>query len=238
MNSVLVRYAFPDEVSEERLQSQMEVLSSEELDRYHRFKYARHRHQYLAAHLLLRYTLGETIDIDPSILQFGRHPLGKPFLSAGMTSEPIDFSLTHTEGIVACAVSQHRIGIDAEWTDRRYSENLVHNVLSPLERADVQSCLSEDRLRRFLEYWTLKESILKATGKGLTVSPSSLQFMIADRENISMKWIDERPIDPLFQCDWRFLLHTEFPKHLLAVAVASGTSELVSSVFEKASLNG
>ena len=90
--------------------------------------------------------------------------LGKPYLKGENMPH---ISLSHTKGIVCCAVSRKNVGIDAEYP-RRVRGSAAERVCTPAELWDIQS--SPNPAARFLAYWTLKESISKCRGTGLSES--------------------------------------------------------------------
>src|SRR5262249_44384945 len=70
---------------------------------------------YAAAHALLRRVLSHDRATSPHAWRFDRTPSGKPFLiEPGAPS----FSLSHTQGLVACALAADAVGVDVEATDR------------------------------------------------------------------------------------------------------------------------
>ena len=71
-------------------------------------------------------------------------------------------SLSHTRGFVCCAVSQAPVGVDCE-RYRRVTEGAMRRVCTPAELADIAA--AADPTARFLQYWTLKESISKKRGR-------------------------------------------------------------------------
>ena len=78
-------------------------------------------------------------------------------------SKKLYFSLTHSHGLVAVAVSSKSVGIDIEtWTEfenKKYSlENMVKRFLSENELAIYSDAANK---RRFLELWTKKEAAFK-----------------------------------------------------------------------------
>ncbi len=77
-----------------------------------------------------------------------RTPNGKPYLEQG----ECEFSLTHTEGLIAVAVGGQRVGLDAECRKPRKIEAL-RSRLTAAER-------EED----FFELWTAKEAYVKYVG--------------------------------------------------------------------------
>lgn len=115
-----------------------------------------------AAHALLREALARDFGIRPFVLQKGVY--GKPYLA--LENAP-QISLSHTDGLVCCAVSDQTIGVDCE---RIHTVQLrvAKRVCTP---AELQRILSaEDPCACFLQYWTLKESISKKLGVGMTQS--------------------------------------------------------------------
>ena len=82
-------------------------------------------------------------------------------------ADGFEFSITHTDGMVAVAVSNAPVGIDAErvtafhekWADKNMSDALTAKILTSDERAPETT----DEL---LLLWTKKESAYKRLGKG------------------------------------------------------------------------
>jgi 4'-phosphopantetheinyl transferase len=92
---------------------------------------------------------------------------GKPFFR----ELPIDFSLSHSRGMVAAVAVQkvnHRaIGIDLE-VDPRHSIESFARVCTQEEWSEIQSMESPvARKSAFLRRWCAKEAYVKALGKGL-----------------------------------------------------------------------
>lgn len=89
--------------------------------------------------------------------------LHKDTNGAPLPSEGVFWSLSHKEGCVAGVVSNRPVGIDLELL-RGFSSALYARLAAPQEWALAAGC--DDRL--FLRYWTAKEAVLKAVGKGLS----------------------------------------------------------------------
>jgi 4'-phosphopantetheinyl transferase len=85
---------------------------------------------------------------------------GKPF----MLDSNFNFNISHSGNTVVCVFSKQQIGIDIEEiNDIDYS--LFENVFSSREFAEINS----QGLDKFYEFWTKKESVIKAIGKGMTI---------------------------------------------------------------------
>lgn len=79
----------------------------------------------------------------------------------------IDFNISHSGGCVVCAVSPAcRLGIDVE-RKRPVALEGFNSFLHEQEWNDIQS--SPDELASFYRYWTRKEAVVKANGKGLDI---------------------------------------------------------------------
>src|SRR5262245_2690814 len=90
------------------------LLSSAEREHKERFVLDRHRRRYVLAHGLLRVALSSVArEIDPADWCFVANPYGRPFVASPSVLRPIYFSLSHTEGCVACVVSScEAVGVD------------------------------------------------------------------------------------------------------------------------------
>lgn len=111
------------------------------------------RQRYYAWKLLeqgLRHSLGS----DPENIAFYRDPSGK------WGCENCFFSLSHTDGAVAVAISQRPIGTDLEKSDRPISAGFQKH-LTDKERALYESLPPEKRQGFLLSRWCAKESLYK-----------------------------------------------------------------------------
>ncbi len=147
----------------------LDWFSAEERARYERFYFDADRQVFLTAHALQRLVLGEWAQVDPSDLQFDLLENGKPVVAAGTSGEELHFNLSHTRGLVACAVSRTcPLGVDVEGIDaQRELGGVARRILSATEYREWKSRSGAARVRRFFEYWTLKEAYIKALGVGL-----------------------------------------------------------------------
>ena len=89
-----------------------------------------------------------------------RTPNGKPYLASGACF----FSLSHTEGLLAVAVSSQEVGLDAE-RNRPHAADTYKKRLTPAEQR-------ED----FFELWTAKEAYIKYRGETLAHLLSRLVY--------------------------------------------------------------
>lgn len=158
----------------------MTLLSDAERERGRRFVFVADRRDYAAAHALVRRMLSSGEDVPPAAWTFGETPRGKPFLKAGLSDTRLEFNLSHTRGLVACAMARGAdVGIDVESVDRASAAREISlRYFTPSEIGWLDAAPDDEHRARFIELWALKESYLKATGAGLTDALDSFSFSL------------------------------------------------------------
>jgi 4'-phosphopantetheinyl transferase len=86
-----------------------------------------------------------------------------------LTDCALNMSVSHSGGLVGVACStQAPLGLDVEVHDTRLDvETLCREVLNSREQALLAAVAPDLRLSLFLQLWTRKEALTKATGQGL-----------------------------------------------------------------------
>lgn len=154
-------------------------LSAEETERMARFRFERHRHQYLITRALLRSTLSRYAPwVAPQQWRFANNAWGKPAIVAPVV--PMAFNLSHTEGLVVLALTlENSVGIDVESSQRPVDPDLAERFFSAAEVRYLASLPPTDQTSAFLTLWTLKEAYIKACGQGLSIPLESFCFDLA-----------------------------------------------------------
>ena len=217
---VHVRYRLTDDLDEDARQTALSLLSSDERARYERFRLDDDRREFAAAHALLRTTLSEFEGISPRGWRFDAGSHGKPALAAGLSDLPLSFNLSHTHGLVACAVGLGAdVGLDVELVTRATDwRAIASRYFSPAEVAQIDGVADAGRATRFFELWTLKEAFAKALGVGLSQSLDTSSFDLADASAIAC-----RLPSAFDSARWHFALYTPARDHRLAVAAGDGS---------------
>ena len=130
---------------------------------------ARHDH-FIAGRALLRHCLSAAAGnaVRPACWQFMNGACGKPSVKPGLPQ--IRFSISHAEGLVAVAASSvSKIGIDLELVTGAQDTRPAPDQLTRRERAWLREHSEADRWLAFLQLWTAKEAVSKATGLGCSV---------------------------------------------------------------------
>ncbi|GAB2890531.1 4'-phosphopantetheinyl transferase superfamily protein [Paraburkholderia jirisanensis] len=154
------------------------ICSSAELARAERFVFARDRCAYLAAHGLLRLALSASVPAyQPAEWLFSAGAYGRPELHAQMHS-CLRFNLSHCASRVTCVVcAELDCGVDVEPLGRHEASPAMQaSCLAPSELARIDMLTDIQRAAMFIRFWTLKEALSKAVGKGLGLPFQQLAF--------------------------------------------------------------
>jgi 4'-phosphopantetheinyl transferase len=123
------------------------------------------------------------------------------------------FNLSHCNGLVACALSHEvPLGVDVEPVDRSAPLDLAEHYFAADERAWLFGLPATQRQLGFFRLWTMKEAVIKATGKG--VSQGLHTFAIAF-DPLRVTFADPEAVE---LGEWRFLQEAIGERHLLGLA--------------------
>jgi 4'-phosphopantetheinyl transferase len=191
-------------------------LSPDERARADRFLFAEDRRDYTLAHDLLRRCLSIYRPAEPSAWEFDIEPSGKPVLRG---DHAISFNLSHTRGLVACAIGAGiPIGVDAEGAGRVVDAGAIATrYFSPSEVAALAQFGDPTHRLRFLDLWTLKEAFIKAVGIGLSQPLHSMSFGLDDGT------IAFEPPPGFAAAEWHFALFEPPGPGRIAVAAQAAT---------------
>ena len=125
------------------------------------------------AEKLLDWALKREWGLELSALSRERTPEGRPYFS----DCPVHFSVSHCKGLVCCGLSDAPLGVDGE-SRRPFRQPLVERVCTEEERSWIFR--QRDREEAFLQLWTLKESVMKLSGKGIAYGFQQARFTFED----------------------------------------------------------
>lgn len=204
----------PDDLPTQAIDACLAVLDAGERDRAERFKVAGAKGQYIVAHAFTRLALSATVpEIAPAAWSFDRGADGKPFVTGGP-----QFSLSHTAGLVGCAVwGGGEIGFDVEAWDRRVDLSTMSAVLTEAESLQLSSLNAEQQRRQFFELWTAKEACAKACGRGIAVGLRKIHLH-GEAGDLRATGVAG---------DWRITQQSVGERHLFALAIATAGMPVV-----------
>ncbi len=150
----------------EKLLSIIPAACAEKVLSYH---HSADQQRHLLGELLSRYALYSETGLKPD----------KPFTS-GEKGKPhpdgyngIHFNISHSGEWVTVAISDKAVGVDIEKI-RKVPEGVAYRFFSEPEKQWLDTAGNDsEKAHIFFTLWTLKESFLKALGKGLTKSLNS-----------------------------------------------------------------
>ena len=209
----------PDDITDPTLlQAYDQLMTPEERLRRHRFRFEKDAHTFLVTRAMCRTTLSRYTHVRACDWHFEDNPYGRPHVRPGLSPRPLCFSLSHTDGLVACAVTLDRdVGVDVEHLDRRgETVSIADRFFSPLEVRTLRALPEPAQRERFFHYWTLKESYIKARGLGLRVPLEHFSFHLRDDSPIRITFDPRLPDDATA---WQFRLLRPTDDHVLALGV-------------------
>jgi len=225
-------YIEPEVVANaERLGRLERWLDDEELARANRFRFKEHRDLYVVSHALLRGALtqcaqSQTQQINPADWRFKNNAFGKPFVEQPDPYQNIAFNLSHTEGLAAVAVSQagrsgiEYIGVDVEPLSRKGLDlALARQFFSTEEIAAAAAITGAEQAIRLLEYWTLKESFIKAVGQGLSIPLESFAFRLGS--DTTSPVLIRNDVLSATSTNWQFWQFQPTTAHVTALTVGT-----------------
>ena len=124
---------------------------------------ATHKQQSYCVWLLLDYALKQKCGKGVDAFTFTVDGNGKWSSDNG-----VSFSLSHSENVVAVALSSKAVGVDVEAVNcKRFNARLADRILTENERSiynNVTRATREAQPRLLAEFWTAKESVFKRDG--------------------------------------------------------------------------
>jgi 4'-phosphopantetheinyl transferase len=221
-DEVAVGYQLSEGLDAAALGAMAGVLSDEERARRDRFVFDRDRRDFVAAHALVRRMLSRYGETEPADWRFDTDAHGKPsVVPAQAGTPPLVFNLSHTHGLVACAVARATaLGIDVERVDRMtLGPEIATRYFAAAEIRMLNAQAAERYAERFIELWTLKEAYIKAVGTGLAHPLDSFAFGFEGSAGLRFA-----APPGVAAPDWQFLLAVPTANTRLAIAVSGSAN--------------
>jgi 4'-phosphopantetheinyl transferase len=149
------------------LQQLEKIISTERRGKIKKYHFEEDKKRSIMAEVLLRHSLKKDFGIT-------KNSYGKPMLK---NFEQIHFNLAHSGDWVVCGVSDVPIGIDVEII-KSNDLDVAKAFFTSSEYKDILNQPKEQQIKYFYKIWTLKESYVKAEGKGLSIPLNSFRFCI------------------------------------------------------------
>ncbi|MBP2296351.1 4'-phosphopantetheinyl transferase family protein [Azospirillum rugosum] len=175
-----------------RLEAFRALLSPDEAERAARFRTEPLRERCVLRRGLLRHLLGRATGRNPASLSFAYGPQGKPFLADGPA-----FNLADCKDDVLVAIAPPGatptlpLGVDVERLRTvPDADGIAERFFAPAEHAAFRAVPEPLRPRAFLNGWTRKEAVIKATGAGLSMPLDRFAVELTPGRPSRLLWID------------------------------------------------
>jgi 4'-phosphopantetheinyl transferase len=213
---------FPETLADPQLlQAYHGLLCTHERVRRQRFYFEQGRHEYLITRALVRTVLSRYAAVEPHDWRFKNNAYGRPEIASPPDLLPLRFNLSHTNGLIMCAIALDRdVGVDVENIERPgETVEIAGQFFSPTEVAALRGVSPENQRHRFFAYWTLKEAYIKARGMGVSLPLDQFSFHLEAGCPVRISFDPRLQDEPL---SWQFAQLQVTPQHLMAVAIRCG----------------
>ncbi|WP_210473121.1 4'-phosphopantetheinyl transferase family protein [Vibrio crassostreae] len=187
-----------------------ETLTADEIEKVERYRVPSSQVQAMYVRNYLRGVLSCYSDLTPKAWRFEYGEKGKPSLIADQQIQTgLNFNISHSKEHLLIAVCQRegkpvQLGVDIEHARSSTNiDSIMKHYFSDKELADLLKLSKELQRERFFDLWALKESYIKATGRGLATSLRSFSF---DFSNLTKQTLPIHPsnFQPNLQDEIRF----------------------------------
>jgi 4'-phosphopantetheinyl transferase len=206
------------------------ALSPDEWERAHRFRFDKHRRQYVVGRGALRALAAAYVGARPEEIKFSYGPRGKPFLAPPFDGGGLQLNLSNSDEMALVGFVRGReIGVDVEYmrpmTD---CEEIAERFFSESERQTLRTIPFPAKQEAFFNCWTRKEAYLKAVGEGLAAPLDSFDVTLALDEPPRMLTLKG---DPTPAASWFFHHLRPADSYVGAVAIEGGTWDVRTWTF-------
>ena len=177
-------------------------LTMDEIAKVDRYRMPSSQVQALYVRNYLRKVLSCYSDLRPEEWRFEYGEKGKPRLIEKQQIETgLNFNISHSKEHLLIAVCQRegkslQLGVDIEHARSSTNiDSIMKHYFSDTELTDLLKLNKEEQRERFFDLWALKESYIKATGKGLATSLRSFSFDFSNltEQTLSLHASDFQP---------------------------------------------
>lgn len=182
-------------------------VPQEKWKRIERFLHWQDRQRTVLAYSLANYLIANVGGVARNEIKLTFDYYGKPHYH----DPSLYFNLSHAGGWIVCGIHSVSIGVDVEQI-QEIDLQIAESFFAPVEVQDLFALPEKERVNYFFTLWTLKESYIKAVGKGVSIPLDSFWFRVSKDGEIHFGSLDD-------QRNWRFCLYDFDPNYKLAVCV-------------------
>jgi len=150
-------------------------VSEEKYERIKRFHFFQDARNCLLGDILTRIEICRLTGLSNQQIMFSLNDYGKPYI-VGITN--IHYNISHSGKYIAFVVSDEPVGIDIELI--KFADFAIAKRFFSYD--EVKYIIVGESHLRFYEIWTMKESMLKLEGKGLSKSLDSFSVFDSNQQ--------------------------------------------------------
>lgn len=140
------------------------IMPPDEIERSERYFQIKDRNRYIVSRGALRNIFSKYLSQQPESVQFKIGLNKKPHL-INTGNVQISYNISHSGDWILLAITNSEIGADTEFKEPDFNyKDIINDCFSEEE---VDYIKQDQSVERFYLLWTRKESLTKATGKGL-----------------------------------------------------------------------
>lgn len=145
----------------------LKLLSNDEKNRAHKFRFSKDRQNFITARGILRSLIGKYLKINPAEITFRYNEFGKPGIS---NNNHLHFNISHSQNLALFAFTNNfNVGVDVEYVNPNIeAKDIAKNFFSANEIIKLLALPEKQQALGFFNCWTRKESFIKAVGEGLS----------------------------------------------------------------------
>ncbi len=197
------------------LEPYLQMLSSDEITRVHKFKFEVDKKRYIISRGLLRVLLGRYLAEDPKKIVFIYNEYGKPDCN---NIKNLKFNISHSGDMALFGFSYNQgIGVDIEEIKNDFdSLEIADNFFSKKEIACLHNTTKSEQNRAFYRCWTRKEAFIKAEGSGLSFPLD--RFTVTLDHDIKAS-LQETKWQPEERLNWHLSSYVPAKNYIAALAI-------------------
>lgn len=180
----------------------LSLLDENRRKRILKFVFPNDAQRSLLGDLMVRAFIAKELNLKNSRITFNLSDKGKPYL-AGYPN--LFFNVSHAGEWVVVAFSDYNVGIDVERI-KKINYNVAELFFSKEENLNLNNLSGKDKQEYFFDLWTMKESYLKYTGKGLseplnsfTVKKSNKHFTLSHHTANERVYLKQYIVDEAYK---------------------------------------
>lgn len=207
---------------EAHLSKYLDFLSDEEKLAADRFVRYSDRLCYIVTRGSLRTLVGEALEQDPIAIQIEYAEKGKPRIASSLPTS-LFFNASHSGEYSIIAINREfELGVDIEQKRRiRDLDGLASRFFTDVEYQEFKD--ADDDVAAFFSIWTLKEAIVKLTGKGISGGLSKFDVSLKPSDNNHLKRLEN---EDWSLCETSLIPFSFNEDYASALAVATKADQL------------